>query len=75
MATVSSKVSDSQCRQFPVGGWHSEGSDGLSLKFQQKTEISVKKSVFWTDGSPEFLSFSVSLLFTVSESNKYKNKM
>lgn len=31
MARVSSRVSNSLCKQFLVGGWHSEGSCGLSL--------------------------------------------
>lgn len=42
-ARVSSRVSNSQCKQSLVGGWHSEGSGGPSLQDQHK------RHVFWAE--------------------------
>lgn len=38
MAGVSSKVSNFQCKQSLVAGWHSEGSGGPSLQVQHKKQ-------------------------------------
>lgn len=39
MATVSSRVLNSQCKRSLVGVWHSEGSGGPSLRVQPKNKI------------------------------------
>lgn len=59
---------------FPWEGGIAKEAMVCHLNFNKKQK-SVYKSIFWTDGAPKFIYFSVSLLFIVSESNKYKNKM